>query len=334
MPKMTYAEAIGLTIREELLRNPRLLFMGQDVEFQYDEEFRRQIGPGRVRNTPISEAGFVGAGIGASLTGMQTIIELGCSTFLYSCMDQVVNQAAKSRYMFGGQAHVPLVIRAPVLYGISAAAHHSDRPWGLFAQAPGLKIIVPTRPYDARGLLRAALRDGNPVICFEDCTLRDQNGDVPDGDYVVPIGSALVRREGTDMTVVAVAGGISHSLTAADILQDQGISLEVIDVRTVVPLDRRTILQSVAKTGRLVVVDPAPRNCGIAAEVAATVAEHAFDSLKVPIIRLVAPDVPIPFSQELERLVYPTAEQIVAIARKYCATPKPIRHETVRTAEG
>ena len=319
MAQMTYIEAFSVAIRDEMRRNPRVIVMGQDVEFSLvDERSKLEFAPGRVRNTPISETGFIGAAIGAALTGMRPLIQLGCSTFLYSAMDQVVNQAAKNRYMFGGQASVPLVIRAPVLYTIGAAAHHSDRPWGLFAQAPGLKIIVPTTPHDVKGLLTSALRDGNPVICFEDVTLYGLCGEVPEDDYTVPIGAAAVRRSGEDITIAAVAAGVQHGLTAAKQLEHEGISAEVIDIRTVVPLDRQAILHSVSKTGRLIVVDPAPRTCSIASEIAATVAEQAFEYLKCPIVRLTAPDVPVPFSPELEQLLYPTAETIAATCRDLC----------------
>jgi pyruvate/2-oxoglutarate/acetoin dehydrogenase E1 component len=317
MIQITYLDAVRSAIREEMRRDPRVFVMGQDVEL-FLRDAREEFGAARVRNTPISEAGFVGAGIGAALTGMRPIVELGCSTFLYSAMDQVVNQAAKSRYMFGGQACVPLVIRAPVLYNVATAAHHSDRPWGLFAQAPGLKIIVPTTPHDAKGLLKSAIRDGNPVLCFEDVSLWGQRGDVPEDDYTVPIGVTDIKRVGTDVTVVALAACVNLSLAAAKKLEDQGISVEVLDVRTVVPLDTGTILGSVAKTGRLIVVDPAPGTCGVAAEIAATVAENAFGHLKRRIVRLTAPDIPVPFSQELECLMYPTVERIVAAVLQQC----------------
>jgi pyruvate/2-oxoglutarate/acetoin dehydrogenase E1 component len=319
MALLTYIEAISSAICGEMGRNPRLLVMGQDVEWSMrDAVAKGDIAADRLRSTPISEAGFIGAGIGAALTGMHPIIVLGCSTFLYSAMDQVVNQAAKSRYMFGGQAHVPLVIRAPIFYSIGGAAHHSDRPWGLFAQAPGLKIIVPATPYDAKGLLVSALRDGNPVLCFEDVTVWDQRGEVPEEDYTVPIGVADIKHSGSDVTVVAVAGAVQHSLAAARMLGGEGISVEVIDIRTVVPLDRRTILDSVEKTRRLIVVDPAPGTCGVAAEVAALAAEHVFEHLCAPVIRLTAPDVPVPFSPQLERLMFPTADSIAEAARRQC----------------
>jgi pyruvate/2-oxoglutarate/acetoin dehydrogenase E1 component len=317
MAQITYQEAVAKAIREEMRSDSRVLLMGQDVELHLDEASRKACS-GRVRSTPISEAGFIGAGNGAALTGLRPIIELGCSTFLYSAMDQVVNQAAKSRYMFGGQASVSLVIRAPIFYTISVAAHHSDRPWGLFAQAPGLKIIVPTTPYDVYGLLKSAIRDGNPVLCFEDYALSGLRGEVPEGDYTVPIGVADIKRIGSDITIVAIAACVQHSLAAAQKLGDEVISAEVIDVRTVVPLDRRTILDSVAKTGHLVVVDPAPGTCSVAAEIAATVAENVFDRLKGPIVRLTAPDIPVPFSPELERLMYPTVDGIISAARRQC----------------
>jgi acetoin:2,6-dichlorophenolindophenol oxidoreductase subunit beta len=311
--RVTYAEAAWSAIREEMRSNPTVFVMGQDIELDAAAA-REEFGAARIRNTPISEAAFIGTGIGAALTGMHPVVELACSTFLYSAMDQVINQAAKYRYMFGGQASVPLVIRAPVCYLISYAAHHCDRPWGLFAHAPGLKIVIPTTPYDLKGLLKSAIRDGNPVLCFEDITLTAQCADIPDNDYTVPIGVADVKRSGADLTIVAVAGAVLHSLAAAEQLEQKGISAEVVDIRTLVPLDRDTILQSVIKTGRLIVVDPAPGMCGVASEIAALVAQEAMECLEAPIIRLTAPDLPVPFSPKLESLMYPTVETIVAAA--------------------
>lgn len=319
MPKITFGEAIRDAIREEMRADPRVFVMGQDIELiMWNGEAKREFGSRRIRNTPISETGFVGAGIGAALTGMRPIVELGCSTFAYSAMDQIINQAAKSRYMFGGQTSVPLVIRAPVYYTISVAAHHSDRPWGLFAQAPGLKVIVPSCPYDAKGLLKSAIRDGNPVLFLEDCTLGALQGDVPEGEYVVPIGSADVKCEGWDVTVASIASSVNHCIVASRQLREEGISIEVVDVRTAAPLDRETLIRSVKKTGRLIVVDPAPRTCGIAAEIAASVAESAFASLKAPIVRLTAPDVPVPYAPSLERSLYPTVDGIAAAVRRIC----------------
>jgi acetoin:2,6-dichlorophenolindophenol oxidoreductase subunit beta len=318
MREITYREAVKQAIVEEMRGNSRVFVMGHDVQTGSDADVMQEFGRERIRNTPISETGFFGAGIGAALTGMRPVIEAAFSTFFYSAMDQIANQAAKSRYMFGGQASVPLVIRSLVAYSIAAAAHHSDRPWGLFAQIPGLKIVVPTTPYEAKGLMKSAIRDGNPILWFDDITLMSLRGEVPSGEYAIPIGLADIKRVGSDVTVVALASAVHHSLTAAKELESEGVSLEVIDIRTVVPLDRRTILESVAKTGRLVVVDAAPGTCSVASEVSATVAENGFEHLKAPIVRLTAPDIPVPFSPALEKLMYPTVEKITAAARKLC----------------
>ena len=320
MAEITYLEAVSQAICEEMRIDSRVFVMGEDIQTgMYGDFGLQEFGPERVRNTPISETGFIGAGIGAALTGMRPVIDVECAAFLYSAMDQLVSQAAKSRYMFGGQASIPIVIRSLVIYTTATAAHHSDRPWGLFAQVPGLKIIVPTTAYDAKGLIKSAIRDGNPVLCFEDGSVKSMRGVVPEAEYTIPIGVADIKRVGSDLTIVALAAAVHHSLAAAQKLESEGISVEVVDVRTVVPLDRPAILQSVAKTGRLLVVDPAPGTCSVASEIAATVAENVFERLKGPIMRLTAPDLPVPFSPALERLMYPTAESIVAAARKLCA---------------
>jgi acetoin:2,6-dichlorophenolindophenol oxidoreductase subunit beta len=316
VPQLTYFEASRQAILEEMRRDSRVFVMGQDVQIGTYADALTEFGSERIRNTPICEGGFYGAGIGAALTGMRPVVEAAFSTFFYSAMDQIANQAAKSRYMFGGQASVPIVIRALVAYSVALAAHHSDRPWGLFAQVPGVKIIVPTTPRDAKGLLKSALRDGNPVLCFDDISLLGSRGEVPDGEYTIPLGVADIKRAGTDVTIVALAAAVHHALAAARTLEEGRISAEVIDLRTVVPLDRETILRSVARTGRLVVVDAAPGTCSVASEIAATVAENAFEYLKAPVVRLTAPDVPVPFSPHLERLMFPTVESITAAARK------------------
>lgn len=318
MGQITYREAVKRAILEEMRTDPRVFVMGHDVQSGAYADVMQEFGSERIRNTPICEGGFYGAGIGAALTGMRPVIEAVFSTFFYSAMDQIANQAAKSRYMFGGQASIPLVIRSLVAYSMSVAAHHSDRPWGLFAQVPGLKIVVPSTPYDAKGLLTSALRDGNPVLHFDDFTLLMSRGEVPDGDYTIPLGVADIKRAGSDVTIVALAAAVHHSLAAAKVLEGEGISAEVVDIRTVVPLDRRTILESVKKTGRLVAVDAAPGTCSVASEVAATVAEKAFQYLRAPVVRLTAPDLPVPFSPALERLMYPTAETILAAVRNLC----------------
>lgn len=320
MAEVTYLEAVVQAVCEEMRGDSRVFVMGEDVQSTIYASAMREFGPERIRNTPISETGFIGAGIGAALTGMRPVVEAAYAPFLYSAMDQIVSQAAKSRYMFGGQANVPIVIQGYVAYGMAAAAHHSDRPWGLFSQIPGLKIIVPSCPYDAKGLVKSAIRDGNPILCFHDMGLLGKRAEVPANDYSIPLGSAVIKREGSDVTVVALAASVGHGLEASGVLEDEGISVEVVDLRCVVPLDIDTIIDSVERTGRVLVVDPAPRTCSIASEVVATVADSAFSFLKAPPARLTAPDAPVPFSPELERLMYPTTETIVAAARKLCAT--------------
>jgi acetoin:2,6-dichlorophenolindophenol oxidoreductase subunit beta len=319
VPQLSYLQAVTQAVRDEMRADSRVFLMGEDAQSGIFGDFGfKEFGPERVRNTPISEAGFFGAGIGAALTGMRPIVDATACTFLYCAMDQIVNQAAKSRYMFGGQAKIPLVIRSFVLQGSSAAAHHSDRPWAMFAQCPGLKVVVPATPYDVKGLMRSAIRDENPVMWFEDAALWGRRGEVPDSDYTIPLGQADVKREGSDVTIVTLAAAVHLSLEAAKQLESAGISVEVVDLRTVVPLDRAAILKSVNKTGRLVVVDSAPGMCSVASEVAATVAEGAFESLKSSIVRLTAPDLPVPFSPELEQLMFPTSDKIVAAVRKMC----------------
>jgi acetoin:2,6-dichlorophenolindophenol oxidoreductase subunit beta len=317
--EITYIQAVVQAVVEEMRSDPRVFVMGEDVQTGYYADAVRELGVERIRNTPICEGGFIGAGIGAALTGMRPVIEAAVATFLYSAMDQIANQAAKSRYMFGGQASVPLVVRSALFYAAASAAHHADRPWGLFAQVPGLKIVVPSTPYDAKGLIRSAMRDGNPILWFDDYTLAGVRGPVPEGDYSIPLGVADLKRRGSDLTIVALAAAVHHSLTAAEALQNEGLSIEVVDLRTVVPLDRETVLQSVSRTRRLLVVDAAPGMCSVASEIAATVAEHAFERLAAPIMRLTAPNVPAPFSPYLEPLLYPTVERIAAAAKSVCA---------------
>lgn len=319
MSRVTLLEAVTQAIREEMRNDPRVFVMGEDIQTGAFGDFGLgEFGPERVRNTPISEAGFIGAGVGAALTGMRPIVDTQCSTFLYSAMDQIVSQAAKSRYMFGGQSSIPLVVRTAVMYGVGAAAHHSDRPWGLFAQVPGLTVIVPATPYDAKGLLKSAIRGQNPVLFFEEIGLRGQHGEVPDEDYTVPIGVAEVKRKGADVTIVTLGSMVARSLAVAESLEKNRLSVEVVDLRTVVPLDRAAIIESVSKTGRLIVVDPAPVTCSIASEVSATVAEGAFNHLRGPILRITAPHVPVPFSPKLEELMYPTEQKIAAAVWKLC----------------
>jgi pyruvate dehydrogenase E1 component beta subunit len=275
-----------------------------------------KFGSERVRNTPISEAGFVGAGAGAAMVGMRPVVDIMIAPFLYVAFDQIVSIIAKSTYLYGGQAKVPLTIRAPMLYGRGSAAQHSDRPYPTLMTVPGLKLLVPSTPHDVKGLLKTAIRDDDPVIVFEDGTLWRTQSEIPDDDFVVPLGRAAVRREGTDVSIVAVAGAVRHALAAADEVAADGISAEVIDLRSIVPMDRDTLLESVAKTGRLVLADPAHEMGSVASEIAAVVAEEGFWSLQAPIVRVTTPHTHIPFSSALERPLYPSAARISAAVRR------------------
>lgn len=328
MSVMSYLGAIGAAQREAMEADERVIIIGEDVEANVygtmgggksrsDEgDFLQMFGRNRIRNTPISEEGIVGAAAGAAMTGLRPIVDLSYSSFLYMAMDQFVNQVAKNRYMFGGQASMPVVFRSAMFYGLNTGAHHSDRPYPMFMNVPGLKIIAPASPSDAKGLLRAAIDSDDPVLIFEAVLLWGLKEEVDDEEYRIPLGVARVVREGTDVTVVAISGSVPEALGAAKVLEEEGLSVEVIDPRTLVPLDTATILRSVRKTGRLVVAEPAHRTCGAAGEIAAIVAEEAFESLTAPIVRVTAPDMQIPFSPSLEKQMYPTKLTIAAAARR------------------
>jgi pyruvate dehydrogenase E1 component beta subunit len=317
MAEMTFIQALNSALHEEMRRDERVFVMGEDVQagtFGVTAGLVDEFGPERVRNTPISEAGFTGLGVGAAMVGFRPYVDLTIASFCYVAMDQLVNQAAKNRFLFGGQAKIPAVFRFVEFSRSNAAAQHTDRPHALFMGIPGLKVISPQTPADAKGLLKTAIRDDDPVILFDDSTLWTRRGPVPDGDYTVPLGRASIAREGSDVTVVAVLT-LYHALAAADELAKEGISVEVIDPRTLVPLDDELILASVAKTGRLVVVDTAHRTCSAASEIAALVAERGFHALKAPIKRVCTPDIHIPYSPPIERLMYPDKDKIAAAVR-------------------
>lgn len=319
---LSYLKALTEAQREELQRDERVFIMGEDVEiglFGTTKGLVNEFGRERIRNTPISEEAFVGAAIGAAMTGLRPIVDFTIASFVYVAMDQLISQAAKSRYMFGGQATIPVVFRAGMFYGAGNAAQHSDRPYPMFMSVPGLKVITPATPSDAKGLLKSAIRDDNPVMFFEDSTLWHMKGDVPeDPEFLVPIGVADVKRVGSDITLIAISGALPHAMAAAEELQQEGISAEVVDPRTLAPLDRATILASVEKTGRAVVVDPAHRTCSAASEIAATIAEESFGSLKAPVLRVTTPDTHIPFSPPLEKAMYPNKTKIADAARRIC----------------
>lgn len=317
MAEITYLQAISSAIREEMERDPRTFVMGEDLSIWGTADgLPESFGVERVRNTPISESGFIGAAAGAAIAGSRPIVDVTISSFIYPAMDQVVSIIAKSRYLYGGQAKLPLVLRLGMYHGLGVAAQHSDRPYPMFMGVPGLKIVIPSTPYDMKGLLKTAIRDDDPVLVFEDSGLWSTKGEVPDGEILVPFGKAAIRREGTDVTVVAISGTVRRAIAAAEELSREGISVEVIDPRTLVPLDKATILESVKKTGRIVVVDPANRTCSAASEIGVIVAEEGFWDLKAPVIRVTTPDTHVPYSPALEPSIYPDKAKIIDAVRR------------------
>ena len=330
MSIMTYIGAIGAAQQEAMSSDDRVIIIGEDVEANVygttgggkqraeQGDFVQQFGKNRIRNTPISEEAIVGTAIGAAMTGLRPIVDLSYSSFLYMAMDQFVNQAAKNRYMFGGQSSIPVVFRSAMFYGLNTGAHHSDRPYPMFMNVPGLKIMAPASAADAKGLLRTAIASDDPVLTFEAVPLWGQKEEVEDGEYFIPFGVARTRREGNDVTVVGISGSLPLALKAAEELAEQDIDAEVIDPRTLVPLDSKSIIASVKKTGRLVIAEPAHRTCGAAAEISAIVAEKAQPYLKAPIVRVTAHDMQIPFSPALEQQMYPTTQKIADAIRLVC----------------
>lgn len=318
MHTISYLDGVIEAQREEMERDEKVFLMGEDVSWNMQGTTRGladAFGLDRVRDTPIAEAGFVGAGAGAAMVGMRPIVEIEIAPFIYPAMDQIVSIIAKSTYLYGGQASIPLTIRAPLLYGAGNAAQHSDRPWATLMTIPGLKIIAPSTPYDVKGMLKTAIRENDPVVCFEDANCWGSSSEVPDdGDFTLPLGKAELKREGSDLTVVALAGAVRQAVQAADELAQEGISAEVLDLRSIVPMDREAILTSVAKTGRLVVADPAHEMGSVASEIAAVVAQEGFWDLQAPIVRVTTPHTHIPFSAGLERPLYPSAQRLVAAA--------------------
>ncbi len=314
MRELTYNEAALEAIAEEMRRDPKIFYMSTDALPPLLKEF----GPTRVRATPITEAALTGMGIGAAGSGFRPIVDWRQVTFSFVAMDQIVNQAAKIHYMFGGQVTFPILFRASVGGGGQVAAQHSQSPYSMFMNVAGLKMFLPSTPYDMKGLLKTAIRDNNPVISFESGRLMTRKGEVPDEDYTIPLGKADVKREGSDVTVVALAWLVHEALAAAETLAAEGISVEVVDPRTLVPLDAETIRGSVRKTGRLVIADEAGPTAGFSAEMAALATEDAttFARLKSPVKRVCALQVPIPYSPVLESAVFPDRNRIIAGVRE------------------
>lgn len=336
--QISFSQAINEAMKLAMRRDENVILMGEDVaggaevDHLQDEEawggvfgvtkgLVQEFGRGRILDTPITEAGYMGAAMAAASTGLRPIAELMFNDFIGSCLDEVLNQGAKFRYMFGGKAQVPVTVRTMHGAGFRAAAQHSQSLYALFTSIPGLKVAVPSTPYDAKGLLLAAIEDNDPVIFFEDKTLYNIKGEVPEDYYTIPLGKADTKREGSDITIVAVGKQVQTALEAADRLAKDGIEAEVIDPRSLSPLDEGAILQSVAKTNRLVVVDEANPRCNVATDIAALVADKGFDDLDAPIKRITAPHTPVPFSPPLEDLYLPSAGKIVQAVSELLGEP-------------
>jgi pyruvate dehydrogenase E1 component beta subunit len=318
--ELTIREAIREALAEEMGRDPAVFLMGEDIGraggvFMVTAGLQEEFGPSRVMDTPISEAGVAGIGVGAAMTGMRPVVEIMFSDFLTLVMEQFANQAAKMHYMTGGQARVPLVLRTTIGAGRGAAAQHSQSMQAWVAHVPGLKVVMPSTPYDAKGLLKAAIRDDNPVIYLEDKMSYDVKGPVPLGEHTVPLGVADVKRQGDDVTLVATSSMVQVALAAADLLAGEGISAEVVDPRTLKPLDKETILASVRKTNRAIVIDEGYLSYGVTAEIASIIADEAFFHLDAPVKRIGALDVPVPMAPALEFATIPDEKQVVKTVR-------------------
>jgi pyruvate dehydrogenase E1 component beta subunit len=320
--EITYRDALREALREEMLQDENVFLLGEDVgrywkgAFKVTKGLAEEFGDERVRDTPISESAIIGVATGAAITGMRPIAEIMFGDLSALAMDQIANQAAKLTYMFGGQTKVPLVIRMPFGAGVNVAAHHSQSLEAWFLHVPGLKIAMPSTPYDAKGMLKTAIRDDNPVMFFEHKLLYNIKGTVPEEEYTVPFGVADVKRKGEDVTIVATLYMVHKSLAAAEELSKEGISVEVVDPRTLIPLDKQAIINSVKKTGRIVIVTEDCKTGGVSAEIAAVVAEEAIDYLDAPVKRVAEPDTPIPFSPPLERFVIPDEKKIIGAVKE------------------
>ncbi|HUY73770.1 MAG TPA: alpha-ketoacid dehydrogenase subunit beta [Candidatus Dormibacteraeota bacterium] len=321
--QLTMAEAVREAIAEEMRRDPTVFLMGEDVAeagtpFKVLKGLLEEFGPERIMDTPISEPGFTGIGLGAAMTGMRPVVDIMFGDFLFLALDQIANQAAKVHYMSGGTLKAPIVIRTTLGATRRSAAQHSQSLHAIVSHIPGLKVALPSTPYDAKGLMKTAIRDDNPVVIFEDKMMYTVKGSVPDGDYTIPFGQADVKRSGDDITLVATSSMVFVALAAAEMLAKEGISAEVIDPRTTVPLDVRTLVDSAIKTGRAIVIDEGYQSYGVTAEIASVITEGAFYNLDAPVRRMGAMDVPIPFSPALEDLTVPTADRVAGLARELC----------------
>jgi len=321
MPVISYREALNQALREEMRRDERVFLIGEEVAyyqgaFKVSKGFLEEFGPRRVVDTPITEASFTGVGIGAAMVGLRPVIEMMTFNFAILALDQIVNNAVKIRYMSGGQLSVPIVIRGPGSAAHQLAAQHSQSLESWFCHVPGLKVIMPATPKDAKGLLKSAIRDENPVIFIEAQLLYATKGEVPEGEYTIPIGKAEVKREGSDATVIAYSKMLLLALEAAEELAKEGISAEVVDPRTLKPLDTETILRSVRKTNRVVIVEEDWRFCGMGAQIAEMIYAQAMDSLDGPVIRVTDREVPMPYAKNLEQAVVPDKRRIIQAVKQ------------------
>lgn len=323
MVEVTFGQAIRDSLAEEMRRDERVFIIGEDVAeagtpFKVLLGLVDEFGPERIIDSPISEAGVAGMGVGAAMTGMRPVVDIMFGDFITLIMDQMVNQAAKTHYMSGGKLNVPMVVRTTMGASRRSAAQHSQSLHVWFSHVPGLKVVIPSTPYDAKGLYKSAIRDNNPVIVFEDKMMYTMKGMVPEEDYVIPLGVADVKREGEDITLVGTSSMVQVCLEAAGILAGLGISAEVVDPRTLIPLDREALIRSAKKTSRAIVVDEGYEQYGVTAEMASVIADGAFYYLDAPVKRMGAMNVPIPFSPALEDLTIPTPAQVVEMAKSLC----------------
>ncbi|WP_269583270.1 alpha-ketoacid dehydrogenase subunit beta [Roseibium sp. Sym1] len=321
--EITLSKAVNEAIAEEMRRDPAIVLLGEDVAeagtpFKVLSGLVEEFGTERIIDTPISEPGFMGIAVGAAMTGLRPIVDLMFGDFLYLVMDQLCNQAAKTHYMSGGKLTVPLVLRTNMGATRRSAAQHSQSLQALVAHIPGLKVAMPSTAYEAKGLMKTAIRDNNPVVIFEDKLMYNDKAPVPEEEYLIPFGEAHIKREGRDVTLVATSSMVQVAEEAAETLAGEGISAEIIDPRTIVPLDEETILASVRKTSRAIVIDEGHQSYGVTAEIAARISEKAFYHLDAPVIRMGAMDVPVPFSPALEDITVPTAAGVVENARRIC----------------
>jgi len=317
--ELTYADALREALREEMLHDPKIILLGEEIGvFQGVYKVTRglldEFGPERVRDTPISETAIAGTAVGLALAGMRPVAEIMYMDFIPLCLDQLATQAAKMRFMSGGQLNVPMVLRTQYSLGRQHGSQHSQFFPSIFFQVPGLKVVLPATPYDAKGLLKSAIRDTGPVLFIESGLLYRTKGPVPEEEYAIPLGEAEVKMKGTDVTIVAASRVVGEAMSAAQKLQEKGISAEIVDIRTLQPLDLDTILESVKRTARLIVASDDVKTGGIGAEISASVVESAFDYLDAPIMRVACPDMPVPFSPPLEQMYMPNAQRIADAA--------------------